>query len=351
VTGPDLYTAALEGVPYRARALVNFGANLVMAHGDSARGRDALAALDFFVHCDLFGSPTADLADIVLPVTSAFEAEALRIGFEIDADAQSLVQLRTPVAAPRGEARSDVSIMFALAVRLGLTDDFFGGDVEAAWAHQLGQSGLTVEALRAQPAGIRVPLTTEHRKFAEVHDGVPRGVPTPSRKVELYSEAFAQHGYAPLPEYTEPALSPRSRPDLAARYPLVLTCTKSLRFCETQHRQIESLRSAVPDPVVEVHPDTAAVRGIGADDWVVIETPKGSVRARAKLDPKLEPNVVCGQHGWWQAADALGLGGFPPYGPSSANLNLVLPQTPSDPISGTSPLRSSLCDLRPAPRP
>src|SRR6185437_3117836 len=49
VTGEDLYTAALDGDPYPARGLVNFGANLVMAHGDSARGRAALTALDFFV--------------------------------------------------------------------------------------------------------------------------------------------------------------------------------------------------------------------------------------------------------------------------------------------------------------
>ncbi|HJQ43737.1 MAG TPA: molybdopterin-dependent oxidoreductase [Jatrophihabitantaceae bacterium] len=345
VTGPDFYTAALEGVPYRLRALVNFGANFVMAHGDSARGRDALSVLDFFVHSDLFMSPTAELADIVLPVTSAFESEALRVGFEMDAASQSLVQLRAPLVPPRGEARSDIQIVFALATRLGLSEQFFGGDVDAAWRHQLEPSGISLEDLRAKPEGIRVPLTTEYRKFAEVREGAVRGLPTPSRKVELFSEAFARHGYAPLPEFTEPAISPRSRPDLAERFPLVLTCTKSLRYCETQHRQIESLRSAAPDPVVEVHPSTAASRGIGADDWVLIETPKGSVRARAKLDAKLEPNVVCGQHGWWQAADELGLGGFPPYGPDSANLNLVLGQTPSDPISGTSPLRSSLCEI------
>lgn len=71
VTGEDMYTAALEGHPYRLRGLVNFGANLVMAHGDSARGRDALVALDFMVHADLFLNPTADQADVVLPVASA----------------------------------------------------------------------------------------------------------------------------------------------------------------------------------------------------------------------------------------------------------------------------------------
>ncbi len=134
ITGEDLYRAAIDQVPYRARALVNFGANLVMGHGNSARGRDALAALDFFVHADLFMSPTAEQADIVLPVTSAFESAALRVGFEISQDAQSTVQLRQPLAHARGEARSDLQIVFALAVRLGLGDQFFGGDIEAGLA-------------------------------------------------------------------------------------------------------------------------------------------------------------------------------------------------------------------------
>ena len=345
VTGEDFYTAALEGRPYRARGLVNFGANLVMAHGDSARGRDALAALDFFVHADLFMNPTAELADIVLPVASAFEAEALKVGFEISQDAQSLVQLRAPLVPARGQARSDLQIIFALATRLGLGEHFWNGDIDAAFRHQLAPSGLTLEQLRAEPAGLRVPLTTRHRKYAELHGGAPRGFGTPSRKIELYSEVLMDHGYPPLPEFEEPRTSPRSRPDLAERFPLILTCAKSLWFCETQHRNVASLRSRVPDPQVELHPDTARARGIAAGDWVLLETPHGTVRARAKLTASLDPQVVCGQHGWWQACAELDLPGYPPLGPGSANLNLVLRQQPSDPISGSSPLRASVCNV------
>jgi anaerobic selenocysteine-containing dehydrogenase len=342
VTGEDFYAAALEHRPYRARALVNFGANLVMAHGDSARGRDALASLDFFVHADIFPSPTADLADIVLPVASPFETEALRVGFEVSQQAQAHVQLRGPIVAPRGEARSDLQIVFALADRLGLGEHFWNGDLDAAWRYQLAPSGITLEALRAQPRGISVDLPTAYRK----HEG--RGFRTPTGLVELYSQALAEHGQPALPTFAEPPLSPRSRPDLAAEYPLVLTCAKSLRYCESQHRQIAELRRAAPDPQVEIHPDTAAARGIDAGDWVHINTPNGAVRARAKLNPGLDPGVVCAQHGWWQGCDALDLPASDPYEMAGVNLNLVLRQTPSDPISGSSPLRASLCDLAPA---
>jgi anaerobic selenocysteine-containing dehydrogenase len=347
VTGEDLYTAALEGRPYRVRGLVNFGANLVMAHGDSARGRDALAALEFFVHADLFLNPTAEQADVVLPVTSAFEAEALRIGFEVSQEAQSHVQLRAPLVPPRGEARSDLQIVFALATRLGLGEHFWNGDLHAGFRHQLAPSGLTIEQLRAEPAGIRVPLTTRHQKFAELDRDAPRGFRTPSHKIELYSEVLLDHGYPPLPEFEEPRTSPLSRPDLAERFPLILTCAKSLWFCETQHRNVASLRSKVPDPQVELHPLTARERGIAATDWVRIETPHGSVRARAKFNASLDPQVVCGQHGWWQGCAELDLPDYPPFGPDSANLNLILRQSPSDPISGSSPLRASMCNVAP----
>jgi anaerobic selenocysteine-containing dehydrogenase len=346
VTGEDFYTAALEGRPYRPRGLVSFGANLLMAHGDSARGRAALQTLDFHVHLDMFMTPTAEQADIVLPVTGAFEAEGLKVGFEISQEAQSLVQLRAPLVPPVGEARPDIEVIFDLATRLGLGEHFFAGKVDAGWAHHLAPSGVTLGQLRADPAGVRVPLEVRHRKYAAVGDsGVPAGFATPTGRIELYVEGFLDIGQPPVPTFTEPGLSPRSRPDLAQEFPLVLTCAKALHFCETQHHQVASLRRHVPDPQAELHPDTAAARGIAEGDWLEITTPKGGVRARAAFNDTLSPDVVIGQHGWFEPCEELDLPGYPPFGPGSANLNLVLSQTPSDPISGSSPLRAQVCQV------
>jgi anaerobic selenocysteine-containing dehydrogenase len=346
ITGEDFYTAALEGDPYRPYGLVSFGSNLLMAHGDSARGRDALQALDFHVHLDLFMSPTAEQADIVLPVTGAFEAEGLKIGFEVSQEAQSLVQLRVPLVPAVGEARSDIEVIFDLANRLGLGEHFFDGDVEAGWQHQLEPSGVTLRQLRADPAGVRLPLETRHRKYAAAGpDGVPAGFATPTGRIELYAESFLDVGQPALPSFSEPALSPWSRPDLADDFPLVLTCSKDLHFCETQYRQIARLRRRAPDPEVELHPETAHARGIADGEWVEITTPKGSVRARAAFNDTLALGVVCGQHGWFEPCAELDLPGYPPFGPGSANLNLVLSQTPSDPISGSSPLRAQVCEV------
>src|SRR5262249_3463235 len=147
-------------------------------------------ALDFDVHADLFMTPTAELADVVLPVASAFEREALKIGFEVSPMAQSLVQLRRRVVAPRGESRSDTEIVFDLACRLGLGDRFYGGDIDRALRQQLGPSGVTLETLRENPSGVRMPLHTHYKKYADTTDGVPNGFATETRKIELYSETF-----------------------------------------------------------------------------------------------------------------------------------------------------------------
>src|SRR5262249_17764305 len=92
VTTAEVYRAIVERQPCAVRGLVGFGANLLLSPADARRGRAALAALDFYVHADLFMTPTAELADVVLPVATPFEREALKIGFEVSPTAQSLVQ-------------------------------------------------------------------------------------------------------------------------------------------------------------------------------------------------------------------------------------------------------------------
>jgi len=69
-------------------------------------------------------------------------------------------------------------------------------------------------------------------------------------------------------------------------------------FCQTQHRALPSLRKRALYPEVELHPAAARARGIAAGEWVRIETPEGSMRARARLNDSLDPRVVVGEHGW-----------------------------------------------------
>src|SRR5262249_769323 len=99
-------------------------------------------------------------------------------------------------------------------------------------------------------------------------------------------------------------------------------------------------------PRVEIHPSTAQARGIADGDWVSVESPEASVRARASFNPDLDPRVAVGEHGWWQGGAELGAPGYDPFGPGSANFNLLIGTSARDPVSGTAAHRSYLCEIR-----
>ncbi|MFB6522088.1 molybdopterin-dependent oxidoreductase [Streptomyces sp. NPDC056401] len=347
INSGDLCTAIETGRPYPVRALIGFGSNLVVSQPDSDRTARALGALDFQVHLDLFHNPTSTSADIVLPVNSSYEHEALRFGFEVSHRAQEQVQLRPRMVEPQGESRSDTEFVFDLACRLGMGAEFFGGDIEAAWNWQLEPLGLTVEELRRRPGGVRVPREEAYRKYAAPvagdtdgdQDGVT-GFATPTRRVELYSERLLEHGYPAVPEHHDPAPTD-------AAYPLVLTCAKHGYFVHSQQRSLTSLRRRAADPSVDLHPRTAAAHGIGEGQWLELATRRGSIRLRARFDDSLHPSVVVGEYGWWQDATDLALPGADPTSSTGSNFNRLVDHTETDPLSGSAPLRSAACRISP----
>ena len=348
VSTQDFYRAVLEGDPYPVRALLGFGANLLLAQGDPVRGRAALSSLDFYAHADLFMNPTAALADIVLPVASCFEREALKIGFEVSEDAQSHVQLRPKIVPAPGEARSDTDIILGLATRLGYEKQFWKGDIDAAYREQLSECGLSLEQLRADPAAQRRPLTTTYRKYRTSDArGNECGFATPTRKVEFWSETFADHGYSALPDVTEAVVTSVTSVNSAEPLPLILTCAKPSLFCQSQHRALPSLRKHSPHPEVELHPTTAAARKIHDGEWVEVRTASGSMRAKARFNDTLDDRVVVGQHGWWQSCEELGIAGSDPTDPGGTNFNLTVDVSMRDPISGTPSHRYNFCEIRP----
>ena len=347
----DIFTAILEGQPYPVKAVLNFGSNTVMSTGDSRRAREAFCALELAVAAELFMTPTAELCDYVLPATSFLEMSNLASGFDHRPQGKAHLQYRPAVIPPLAERRSDTWIVFQLAKRLGFGQSFWDGDIEAAYAYELAPTGLTLERLKASPGGITMPVTPSYRKYAQSDDGRgARGFSTLSRKVELYSHTFAAHGFPPLPEYTEPAVSPLSRPDLAAKYPLVLTNAKFTTFIHSQQRALPSLRKTSREPTAELHPETAAHYGIKNEEWMIVESPKGAIRVRARITDRIIPGVVCAQHGWWQDCRELKLPGYDAYSDVGANPSMLIGTDLADPISGSLPHRSYLCRVRPAER-
>jgi anaerobic selenocysteine-containing dehydrogenase len=341
VTARDVYHAVVERTPYPVRMLVSFGTNILVSQPDAAAARRALEQLEFHVHADFFLNPTSRYADIVLPAATSWEREGLRAGFDTSLRSLRRVQLRPAVIAPVGEARSDTDIVLALARRLGLEDRFFDCSADHGHDAVLAPAGLTVAQLRAAQEGIELATATTLEAYAQDDGcGAPRGFPTPTRRIEVYSERLLRHGYRPVPSFDPGDLT---SPGDATAFPLALGSAKTVAYCHSQHRNIASLRRLAPDPALEIAPEAAAARGIAEGDWVRVRTPKGTTVARARLVPGLSPAVVFGQHGWWAEGPQNS-----PYSPSNglaANINEAIDSAARDPVSGSIPLRCSWCEV------
>jgi anaerobic selenocysteine-containing dehydrogenase len=336
----EIYNAILTGEPYSVRALISFGGNLIVSNGDTRRGARALQSLDFYMHMDFYENPTARFADILLPAASSWESEVVG---QAAWRGKGHIQMRRAVVAPEYERRSDLDVMFALAKRMGLNDAFYGGDVETAFDDVLSPLGRTVSDIRAMERGMSIPLSARYQKYAESDPttGAPRGFNTPSRLLEIYSRTFAENGFAPLPRYAEP-------PELQVdrnRFPLLLTASKPAAFTHGSYRSVPSLRKLVPEPGLEVNPTTAMSRGIADGDWVSLQTPKGAIRAKARYNTDLSPDIISGEEGWWQECAALGLPGYDPLSETGSNLNLLFTNDLIDPISGSVPHRGYPCQI------
>jgi anaerobic selenocysteine-containing dehydrogenase len=338
VQAAEVYDAILTEKPYPVKALVLFGSDPLLGHGDSLRGKAALERLDFYLHVDTTINPSAMFADLLLPASTCWEREALMPFFDIAEDTMSWVQLRPTVIRPVGESRPDTEIIFDLAKRLELGSHFFDGDVDAALNHQLAPSALTAQQLRTSPVGIRAATNTRYRKHAEVDptDEQPIGFATPTRKIEIFSTTFVAAGYAALPQFQSGSVD-------SADYPLTLTFFRMIQFCDEHHRNIPRLRRTAPDPFVEIHPETAMAQGMDNGDWMFVETATGKVKLKAKFNDSLHPKVVATVYGWWQACRELNLAGHDSFGEKSANSNLLIPNGDNDPIGASVAHRGQKC--------
>jgi len=322
----------LEGKPQPIRSLLAMGINTVM-WANSKRMEQALGALDFFACSDFFHNPATLMADIVLPAATNLEREAL-IAYPGCAY-QGELRYRRRVVAPKGEARPDAEIWLELGVRLGMADQFWHGDLAASWAE--AAEGIP-ETIRQQvfddPEGVTVfakaiDELVDHGFLDADRQYRLHGFKTVSGKVEFDSEELRAAGYDGLPVWREPAESPVSTPDIARDFPLVLTSgARHKHATHSQHQHLHRMRKAMPEPLVELHPDDAQDRAIQGGDPVRVLTRRGSVQFTAKVTDRIKRGVAHCPHGW-----------------NDANVNELTDDATLDPISGFPPFKSLLCDV------
>jgi anaerobic selenocysteine-containing dehydrogenase len=281
------------------QSLFVFGANPATSTPCSARVVEGLRRDDLFtvVH-ELFLTDTADYADLVLPATSQLEQTDLHKAY-----GHTLLTYNRSAIAPLGECKSNWEVMGLLARAMGFTEPWLhqGADeviaevLAATAAHNPALRGITLERLRADGAvalAIAEPVPFARGRF-----------PTPSGKVELFCQALAAAGVDPLSgRFDEGGDDGGRAADLNRWDPaqaLHLVTGASHHFVSSSLASQPGLLRSAGTPLVEVHPDDAAARGIGTGDLVVVENGRGRCRLRAVVTDAVRPGVVVSPKGRW----------------------------------------------------
>jgi anaerobic selenocysteine-containing dehydrogenase len=328
-----VWDAILEEKPYPVKMLFLISSNPVITRANAKEVYRALEEVEFMAVADFFLTPTAELADIVLPAATWLEMDYVgdfwkRHGYILPR--RKVIQV--------GECRSDHEMLNDLAHRLG-QGQYWWENFEQALDYILHPINITWNDFKKMDY---IRGEVKYYKYKET------GFSTPTRKFELYSTVLEKMGYDPLPQYREPPESPVSAPELYKKYPYILiTGARMPGFFHTENRQIGRLRELHKDPMVEIHPETAAKEGIKEGDWIIIESPRGKVRQRAKFTLGCDPRIVAAQHAWWFPENK-----DPGHGWEKSNINILTDNSLEgcDPAMGASNIRTFLCRIYPEKR-
>jgi cysteine desulfurase NifS len=327
--------AVLKDKPYAVRSLIILGASMITAWPQPRVWRETLQALDFLVCIDVNMTADCAYADIVLPAATSFEIESyMRYG--------PLFRIRERMIPPVGQARNGILILAELADRLGY-GHLYPQTEEAVLRHALQGSPYGLEEVRAAGGQVRVEtVMMQYKKWEKGllrPDGKP-GFNTPTGRFEIAATILAEHGYEPLPVYTEPAEGPLAQPQTARHFPLVFNSgARVATDFRSQFHHIAGLNKLRPEPAVTVNSADAAQRGIQNGDRVEVISPRGAVRMRALVSDDIRPGCI--------DAD---MGGGGPLGPDAwqaCNIN-ELTDLRFDPISGFPLYKALLCEVRKA---
>ena len=332
---PSVIEAALTGTPYPIRAMYVSGVNIAVTYPGTQRTLAALRSLDHLIVATQTMTPTALMADLVLPKTTTLEEEEVTLQ-----PGGPCIDYTRPVIAPRGEARDDFWIARALldrmAERQAVTKDLMPWPTKRAFNEFMLQgTGIAIDELIAQGFA-RFPF--------ELGNFAAAGFATPSGKVELYSDKLAALGLDPLPDYVSPTRESAEAATVAA-YPLVLlTGTREKSYHHSRFHEMEWARKVSPDPQLQIHPETASAQTVADGDWVAIETSNGAgtCRLRIKITEDVAPGIVRTGMGWWRPEATED----PLRGALTININSAMSYGgPWDPISGSADSRGLLCRI------
>ncbi|WP_281916232.1 molybdopterin-containing oxidoreductase family protein [Caldimonas thermodepolymerans] len=278
--GADLLREASPGFGPRIEALVVYNSNPVAVAPQSPQVVQGFAREGLFtVVLEHFLTDTADHADYVLPATTQLEHLDVHASY-----GHTYALLNEPAIAPLGEARPNTQIFRELAARMGLDHPALREDDETVAAQAFG-GRITLQELRAR-GWVKLPLP--EAPFAE------GGFPTPSGRCRIAAPGLEAPRHLPGHE------SPAAEPELAARYPLAMISPPARNFLNSTFVNVRSLRDIEGEPVLEIHPQDAAPRGIEDGRPVRVHNDRGEYWCIARVSERARPGVVNGLGIWWR---------------------------------------------------
>ncbi len=317
-------TMVPENIPDLLKSFIVVGGNPLVSMPDSNAFREAFRKLDLLVVHDLYMTDTAKEAHYVLPACSNLEKYGVAYNYNV-CHCTPYLMLRKKCIEPYEESWSEWKLFTELAKRLGLEDYFPWVSEEELVSFELGQTGFSFDyLLNEKPEG-----DYYQQKSYTIPDGTFK---TPSKKIEIYSDAMQQAGVDPLPTYLEPLKSPQSKKYKdAKKYPLILgTGNRSYYYTHSQHRNIDALNEQDPHPLAELSRNTAKDFGIQQGDDVSVSTDRGTVFMKASVVDCVADGIVFVPHGW----------------SGQANANLLTDAQCREPILGYPDMKSLMCAIK-----
>ncbi|MBW3670360.1 MAG: molybdopterin oxidoreductase family protein [Acidobacteria bacterium] len=276
------------------RALIVYNSNPFAVAPDLQKVRKGFLRDDLFtVVLEHFMTDTARHADVVLPATTQLEHTDLHKAY-----GHLYVTYSARSIEPLGEALPNSEIFRRLAAVMRLDEPSLRDSDEEMMRQSLDSAspalrGITLQELKDR-GWIRLNVPSPHLPYK-----AGSTLTTPSGRIEIASSVLAKRGLDPLPSWVPPHESAESAPELAGRYPLAMISPPEHTFLNSTFVNVEPLRKLAKRPVVEIHPDDAAARGITDGMKVRAVNDRGGFVAAAAVTDSIRRGVVCAPSIWW----------------------------------------------------
>jgi thiosulfate reductase/polysulfide reductase chain A len=269
--------ATLTGKPYPIKAWWVYSTDLIHALPNEAETLKAIDQLDLMVVVDTMPAEIAGYADVVLPEVTFLERyDEILNGW----GRQGWLSLRQPVVDAPHDQKPGWWMAKQLAEKLGIPECMPFKEIEEYLAFRIEKTGLDWAKFKTEGVAMGP------KKPIYVEDGLQLEFPTPSGKVEFYSDQLKAKGFDPVPKYTPPAKAPEGY------FPLISGRAPVHTFSRTQSNPY--LASLMPENEVWVNGATAAKLGLKHGQYVKLKNQDGVVgqRVRVKATQRIRPDTV-----------------------------------------------------------